>query len=78
MIVLRVLSYSLSSSLFLVISLLIRRVSSIILPNQSVVALSLDSLMLLVEHIRLQTQHPRYAYQSREEEYDLHETLARV
>lgn len=78
MILIHILGNSLPGTLFIILHFLIRRVSAIILPNQSMVSLSLDSLMFLVKHVRLKTQHPGYTHKRREEEYDLNESLTRV
>ena len=78
MIILIILGNSLPSALFLIVHILIGRRPSIILPNQSLVSLPLDCLMLLVEHVRLQAQHPWNTDKGDQKQDDLNECLASV
>jgi hypothetical protein len=78
MIILIILSNSLPSTLFLILHILIGRRPAIVLSNQSLVSLSLDSLMLLVEHVWLQAQHPWNTNEGDQKQDDLNECLASV
>ena len=80
MVILFVLVDSLSSTLFLIFHILISRWSavSIVLSNQSMVSLALDPLMLLVQHVGLQAQHPWDTNKGDHEEDDLDKGLTSV
>jgi hypothetical protein len=78
MIIFIILGYSLPSTLLLILHILIGRRPSIILSNQSLVSLSLDGLMLLVEHVWFQAQHPWNTDEGDQEQDDLNECLTSV
>lgn len=78
MIILIILSNSLPSTLLLILHILIGRRPAIVLPNQSLVSLSLDCLMFLVEHVRLQAQHPWNTDKGDQKQDNLNECLASV
>jgi hypothetical protein len=66
---------------FLVLFQIVTRgnaVVAILLTRQTVVPLRDDPLMLLVQHVWLEAEHPRHAHQRDQKQHDLDEALARV
>lgn len=53
-------------------------VVAILLPRQTMVPLRDDPLMLLVQHVWLEAEHPRHTHQCDQEQHHLDESLARV
>lgn len=80
MLVLLGLSDSLAGTLLVLFEIVARgsAVVAILLAGKTVVPLRDDPLMLLVQHVWLEAEHPRHAHQRDQEQHDLDETLAGV